>query len=70
MYTKCVLTVPLSIIDADFPFCLKKVNGIIQGTTYTKCVLTVPLTIIDADFPFSLKKLLVLSKERCIQNVY
>ena len=58
MYTKCVLTVALTIIDADFPFCLKKVNGIIQGTMYAKCVLTVPLTIVDADFPLSLKKVL------------
>ena len=57
MYTKCVSTVPLTTVDADFAFNLKKVIGIIRGTMYTKCVLTVPLTTVDADFALNLKKL-------------
>ena len=39
MYTKCVLTVPLTTVDADFDLNLKKVMSIIQGSMYTKCTL-------------------------------
>ena len=58
MYTKCVLTVPLTTVDADFDLNLKNVMSIIGGTMYTKCVLTVPLTTVDADFALNLKKVM------------
>ena len=53
MYTKCVLTVSLTTLDADFPLTLKIVIGVIQGTIYITCVLSVPLTTAADDFPLT-----------------
>ena len=32
MYTKCVYTVPVTAVDADFPLTLNNVIGFIRGT--------------------------------------
>ena len=44
MYTKCVYIVPVSGVDVELPFQLKKVTGLVRGTVYTKCVQIVPVT--------------------------
>ena len=36
MYTKCVLTVPITIVNQDLPWNLKEVIIVIGGTMYTK----------------------------------
>ena len=54
LYTKCVLTVSLTTLDADFPLTLKIVIDVIQGTIYITCVLSVPLTTAADDFPLTL----------------
>ena len=50
MYTKCVDTVLVTVVDADFPLILKKVTCVIRGTVYTKCVYAVPVIAIDESF--------------------
>ena len=68
--TKCVLIVPSTTDNGDLPLMLKKVSVIIRGTMCTKCVLIVPCTTVNGHLPLMLKKLVVLSEERCVQNVY
>ena len=53
-----------------FTLNVEKVGGFIGGTVCTKCVLIVPCTTVNGDLPLMLKKLVVLSEERCVQNVY
>ena len=48
MYTKCVYTVPLTVVGIEFP--LKKATVAIGGTVYTKCVYTVPLFVVGIAF--------------------
>ena len=60
MCTKCVLIVPCTTVN----------GGFIIGTMCTKCVLIVPRPTVNGDLPLMLKKLVVLSEERCVQNVY
>ena len=47
MTTKYVYTVPATAIDESYPFNLKQINDIIQGTVSTKCIYTVPSTALD-----------------------
>ena len=49
MYTKCVYTVPLTVVGIEFP--LKKPTLALRGTVYTKCVYTVYLTVVGIEFP-------------------
>ena len=60
MYRKCVLTVPLTIVNQDLPWNLKEAIIVIGGTMYTKCVLTVPLTIVHQDLPWNLKEVIIV----------
>ena len=38
VYAKCVYTVPVTAVDANFPLTWNKVNDAIMGTVYAKCV--------------------------------
>ena len=49
MYTKCVYTVPRTVVGKAFP--LKKPTLALRGTVYTKCVYTVYLTVVGIEFP-------------------
>ena len=48
MYTKCVYTVPITVVGIAFP--LEKATLAIRGTVYTKCVYTVPITVVGIAF--------------------
>ena len=61
MYTKCVWTVPVSTVNAEFTLNFKSFIGIIRGTMYTKCVSTVLLARVNADFT---KKVVGISRGR------
>ena len=56
MYTKCVCIVPVSGVDAELPWKLKKVTGVGRGTLYTKCVYIVPVHGVPAALLLKLKK--------------
>ena len=60
MYTKCVLTVPLTIVHQDLPWNLKEFIIVIGGMMYTKCLLTVPLIIVNEDLPWNLKEVIIV----------
>ena len=56
MYTKCVYTVPLTVVGVELYTSSKNCSrytfpSYIRGTVYTKCVYTVPLTVVGIEFP-------------------